>query len=156
MAKITNVILLEQPEQPAIIISEVLPMNEMADFIDKSFYKLSDYLNSLGEIPSDVPFVAYHNWKNMYSRDIKVTIGLPIVRELPPANGIESVIIPSRKNVVSFYRGGYKSMDVVYAEMEKWAAENGIALTPDCFEFYYNGPEFEEEDFLTKVHFPVK
>lgn len=156
MAKITQILLFEQLEQPALIMTETLPMHKIGDFIMNSTDELLKYLAEHGETATDVPFVLYSDWKKMYTEEVKVGVGLLLARPVPGKGKIESFTVAPGKNVASFYRGGYKDMDIVYKEMEKWAEQQGVEITPDCVEFYYNGSEFEEEDFLTKVYFPVK
>jgi len=47
-------------------------------------------------------------------------------------------------------------METVYSEMGEWISKNGFIPTGTVYEHYYNGPDFPESQYLTKIVMPVK
>ena len=43
-----------------------------------------------------------------------------------------------------------------YGEMAEWIGTNGFAPTGSVYENYYNGPEFPESKYLTKISMHVR
>lgn len=156
MPKISNVFMIELPEQPVLTISGSMPMHEIADFILNGYCKLDSYLKEMGELTTDVPFIAYYDWKKIYTEDIRVSVVFPTFNKLPGNGIIESAAFPPARFLSCYYRGNYQNILSAYDAMEKWARDKDVELTDDCCEFYYNGLEYGDDNSLTKIYLPVR
>lgn len=156
MPKVSDVLLVTRPDWHVLEVVSVVSLPEIADTIMKSLVKLRAYLDELGELPVEIPYVAYYNWKDMYHKPIKISVGFTMAKAFPGKGEIKSNVISAGKSVFSIFRGPYANMSVLYEAMEEFVINNGLEPTGDCYEYYYNGAEIPEEDYLTKVIFPVK
>jgi len=156
MPRVSEVLLLQRPDWYVLEITSEVSRDQMADKIVESLEKLHEYLAELGELPAEIPYVAYSGWKEMYHRPIKISVGFPMPKAFPGKGEIKSGVISAGKSVVSIFRGPYSDINPLYEAMEKFVEAKGMHLTGDCYEYYYNGAEIPEEDYLTKVIFPVK
>jgi len=156
MPRITNIEMLQQPEQPALVIKARANVQIMGELLGASFAKIGQYLNELGELVTDIPFIVFPDYAGMDEKGFDIIITFPLAKAVPGKGDIESVIIPAQKIVFCMYRGAYEQMLPVYAEMEEWIKKNGYEKTGASREYYYNGADTPEEDLLTKVVMPLK
>ncbi|HEY5537116.1 MAG TPA: GyrI-like domain-containing protein [Acetobacterium sp.] len=153
MAKMSNIMVLKQNEQPTISIRTKTSVDQLPQLIGESYGKMSIYLNELNETLSDVPFVAYHN---MDMQNLDVEIGFPVANPLPGKGDIKAGPIPAGLIVFSMNRGPYSKMEPLYREMAKWIEKNGFEAIGTAYEYYYNDTSFLETELLTKIVMPVK
>lgn len=153
MAKMSNIMVLKQNEQPTISIRTKTSVDQLPQLIGESYGKMSIYLNELNETLSDVPFVAYHN---MDMQNLDVEIGFPVANPLPGKGDIKAGSIPAGLIVFSMNRGPYSKMEPLYREMAKWIEKNGFEAIGTAYEYYYNDTSFLETELLTKIVMPVK
>lgn len=153
MAKMSNITVLKQNEQPTISIRTKTSVDQLPQLIGESYGKMSVYLNELNEYLSDVPFVAYHN---MDMQNLDVEIGFSVANPLPGKGDIKARSIPAGLIVFSMNRGPYSKMEPLYREMAKWIEKNGFEATGTAYEYYYNDTSFLETELLTKIVMPVK
>lgn len=154
MPRMTNIELLDRPEQPTLFIRTRTPVQALPQLIGGSYGQLAAYLQHLGATLADVPYVAYHN---MDMQDLDVEMGFPMARPWPGAGEIVSGSIPAGKAAFCIYRGPYNQMEPVYAEMAAWIAGHGFEPSWASYEQYYNDtPAFPEDDLLTMIVMPVK
>ena len=83
-------------------------------------------------------------------------LGFPVSSNLPGKGDIIQSCIPEGLSVFSVYMGPYSQMETVYSEMGEWISKNGFIPTGTVYEHYYNGPDFPESQYLTKIVMPVK
>jgi len=153
MPKVSNIEVLKQREQPSLTIRTNTSIEDLPQLIGESYRKIGSYLQEIGELISDVPFVAYHN---LDMQNLDVEIGFPVAMPLQGKGEIKSSFIPEGKIVFCMYQGPYSEMESVYGEMAKWIADNGYTPNDTVYECYYNDPEFPESQWLTKILMPVK
>lgn len=153
MAKMSNPALLMQKEQQVLSVRVRTAVDKLPALIGQTYGRLAAYLGELGELMTDVPFVAYHNTD---MRDLDVEIGFPIGRSLPGREEITCRTVPAGRIVFCMYRGAYDGIEPMYNEMNAWIRENGMEPAGSSYEYYYNGTEFEESDLLTKVVIPIQ
>ncbi|MGB5822516.1 MAG: GyrI-like domain-containing protein [Proteocatella sp.] len=153
MPRISNFEILKQMEQSTLTIRTTTKIEDLPMIIGNSYDKIAQYLKELGELMTDVPFVAYHNFD---MQNLDVEIGFPVSEKLPERDDIKSSSI--KEGIVAFcmYQGAYRQMESVYSEMAKWIEDNGYTAIGTVYEHYYNGPEFPESELLTKIVMPVK
>lgn len=114
---------------------------------------MAAYLKEMGEFLSDVPYVAYHN---MDMRDLKVEIGFPIAKALPGKDDIKSGFIPAGKSVFCMYAALIPKWKQHMRKWQIWIKDNGLNPVDIAYEYYYNGPEFPESEWLTMIVMPIK
>lgn len=153
MPKISRIELLKQREQPTLVIRTHTSIQDLPRLIGESYGKLGAYLQERGELLSDIPFVAYHN---MDMQNLDVEIGFPVASPLPGKGEIQAGQIPEGKIVFCMYLGGYAEIGPVYEEMAKWITDKGLIPEGTAYEYYYNDPEFPENQLLTKIVMTVK
>ena len=106
----------QQKAQPILSIRVKTSLENLPDIIGKSYHKIADYLNELGEQPADVPFTAYYN---LDMQNMDVEMGFPVSRPLPCKDDIEAGEIAQGKVVSYMYKGHYSAMEPVYNEIFK-------------------------------------
>lgn len=156
MAKITEIILLQQPAQTALTIENQGDMNTFSRLIGEGFAKIDDYLKELGELPADIPFVEYPAYAEMTENSIRMTIGFYTAKALPAQGDIHSVTVPATKIVVCLHKGSYEELARLYNEMAEWIKEKGYEPTGSSVEHYYTGPEVPEAEQVTRIVMPLK
>jgi len=153
MPKMSRIEMLKQREQPTLTIRTHTKVEDLPRLIGESYGKIGAYLQEIGELMSDIPFVAYHN---MDMQNLDVEIGFPVAMPLPGKGAIKQSFIPEGKILFCMYRGPYAEMVSVYEEMAKWITDNGYLPGATVYEYYYNDPEFPESELLTKVVMTIK
>jgi len=153
MPRVSNIELLKQNEQPSLVIRVRTKVDDLPKIIGESYGRLCAYLGELGEIVSDLPFIAYHN---MDMQDLDVEIGFPVADPLPGKGGIEPGTIPGGTRIFCIYRGPYQEMTPAYMDMQKWMGDNGYAPAGPVYENYFNGPEFPADELLTRIVMMVR
>lgn len=152
MPKITRVQMLNQKEQSTLSIRRNTKMEDLPMVIGESIGKVASYLNEIGELMADVPFVAYHNFDML---NLDVEIGFPVAMPLPGKGDVQQSIIPAGKSIACMYLGPYTEMEPVYEEMTQWITDNDFQPNSTVYEYYYNDPEFPESEWLTKIVMPI-
>ena len=152
MPRITDIMLLEQPEVPTLVVRTRTRVQDMPLLIGKSYGRIAAYLGEIGRHMAGIPFVAYHN---MDMQDLDVELGFPVAGRLPGKGDIQPGTIPAGLTVVCLYQGAYSGLQGAYAEMAAWIQEHGYVPSGVAYEFYFNGPEFSEQLLLTQIAFPV-
>jgi len=120
MPRITDFNFLLRPEHPAITIRTRTSVDQIPELLGSSFMKIGAYLESKGEMMTDIPFVAYHGFDQINEYSMDMEIGFHITNELPDENEIKTVILPERLIVFCMYKGAYSEMIPVYEEMKEW------------------------------------
>lgn len=156
MPRITDFQVTLKPEHPALFIRSTTSVQSLPQIIGEGFTKVGRYIESLGEIPTDIPYLKYLQFEEITENNINVEIYFDTPRLLPDKEDIKSIMIPEIKLVSCMYRGDYNDMAPVYNEMIEWIKNNGYELVGDSFEYYYNGENFPIEEMLTKVVMPIK
>jgi len=156
MAKITEIMLLEQAEQTALIIEKRGEMSTFSQLIGESFLKIASYLENLEKLPCDIPFVEYPAYEEMTDKDIRMLIGMYTPETLPSEGEIQSVVIPKRKIVVCLHRGSYNELADLYSEMAEWIKAKGYEPSGTSIEHYYTHPGVPESEHITRIVMPVQ
>jgi effector-binding domain-containing protein len=155
MAKISEIMLLQQVEQPALVIESVTDMKGLPQTIGEGFMKIGNYFQQVGETPTDIPFVAYPNYESMSESRIQVKVGFKIASPLTGKDDIKSVVLPAGKIVSCLHRGSYNELASLYNEMSEWIKTNGFESEGTSVEYYYTGPDVPENEQVTKIEMPL-
>ncbi len=156
MPRITDFQVTKKPEHPVLFIRSITSVQNLPNIIGGGFMKVGGYIESLGEIPADIPYLKYPQFERITEDKVDVEVCFDTTKLLPEKDDIKSVMIPETKLVSCMYRGIYEDMAPVYMEMIDWIKNNGYEFIGDSFEYYYNGENFPTEDLLTKIVMPVR
>jgi len=154
MPKISNIEILEKPEQPILSIRIRTSVSDLPKHIGAGYGKMEEYIKKEGKFLSGIPFVAFHSFDDM--TDMDVEIGFPIAAPLSGADEIKAGVIPAGKVVSCMYLGPYSQMESLYNEIMDWLQKNNYEMVLPSYEFYYNGPEVPEEYYLTEIRIPIR
>jgi effector-binding domain-containing protein len=144
----------EHGAQPVLSVRKTTSLEKLPQEIGKAYGSIMQYLNELGEQPSEVPFTAYYN---LDMEHLDVEMGFPVSKQLAGKGEIKAGSMPEGKYAECMYKGPYAEMVPVYDVMNKWIAEKGFEATGVSYEVYYNSPdEVPESELLTKVMLPLK
>jgi len=80
--------------------------------------------------------------------------------EYPMGNGIEVKEMPRIKAVCLTHVGPYETLSLAYAAIDKYAADNGLLLTPPFREVFIKGHGIifkgNPEKYITEIQFPIR
>ena len=155
MGKISEIMLLKQPEQPALAVEVQTDMNGMSEAIGKNFVKIDSLFKEQGEVTTDIPYVEYPDFESLTEHNIKMIIGLKSSKKLQGEGDIRSITIPERKIVSCLHRVTYSELAVLYNEMMEWIKANGYKLSGTSIEYYYSNPNVPEEEQVTRIEMPL-
>lgn len=156
MAKITEIMLLQQPAQTALVIENHGDIHSFSQMIGEGFMKIGGYLEEMGALPSDIPFAEYPAYEEMTEKNIRMFVGFYTPKAFPDKDNIKSITIPERKVVVCLHKGTYNEMADLYNEMAVWIKEKGYKPSGTSIEHYYTGPEVPEPEHITRIVMPVE
>lgn len=155
MAKISEIMLLQQPEQPALDIEVQTDMKGMPQAIGENFVRIDTLFKEQGEVTTNIPFVGYPDFESLTEEHVRMIIGLKSSRTLQGTGNIKSVIIPARRIVSCLHRGNYNELAQLYNEMAEWIKTNGYKASGTSIEYYYSNPDVPEEEHVTRVEMPL-
>lgn len=156
MSKLTEIMLLQQVEQPVLIIENQGDIHTFSKYIAEGFCKIGSYLDELGEVPTDIPFAEYPAFEQMTEDNIQFKVGFYVSKPLPSKDDIKSIVIPARKVVVCLHQGTYDELSKLYGEMMEWVKDKGYESTGTSIEHYYTGPETPGPEHITRIVMPLK
>lgn len=80
--------------------------------------------------------------------------------ENPVGSGIEVKEMPRIKAVCVTHVGSYEALPLAYAVIDKYAADNGLLLTPPFREVFIKAPGMflkgNPDKYITEIQFPIK
>ena len=157
MGKISEIMLLKQPEQSALAVEVQTDMNGMSEAIGKNFVKIDSLFKEQGEVTTDIPYVEYPNFESLTEHNIKMIIGLKSSKELQGEWDIRSITIPERKIVSCLHRGTYSELAVLATRttMVEGRNTNGYKPSGTSIEYYYSNPNVPEEEQVTRIEMPL-
>lgn len=156
MAKISEIMLLQQSTQPALIIEAQTDMGGLPVAIGESFMKIGAYIEEQGMAPADVPFVMYKDTGSMTAQQIRIIVGFKLAKALPGHGEIKCVNLPEQKIALCMYKGGSNELMGLYKEMLEWIKSKGYEADGSSIEYYYSGPDVPESEQVTRIEIPLK
>ena len=151
MAKISEIMLLQQPLQPTLTIEVQTDVSGLPKAIGESFMKIASYLEKQGVVTTDIPFVIYKDFENMTEQNIKMIAGFKLSRALSDQGEIKSVELPEQKIVSCLHRGSYSELAALYKEMLEWIKSKGYETDGSSIEYYYSKPEVPAKERVTRI-----
>ncbi len=81
-------------------------------------------------------------------------------QENPCGDGVEIKELPRIKALCITHIGSYDNLKVAYDEIDKYALDNNIILTPPFREVFIKGPGMflkgNPDKYITEIQFPIK
>jgi AraC family transcriptional regulator len=127
------------PTVHALVIRRRVTRDEIAAALGESLPKVFDYAQRHGLAIAGPPFARYPE-VGMGSVVIEsgVTIAAPSSAALD--DGIEALVIPAGRAVVTVHRGSYDSLSESYEQIERWMREQGLSAAGAPWETYLTDP----------------
>ena len=104
------------------------------------------------------PFFSYLSM-NPETKQGEMELCVPTA-ETPIGNGIEVKEMPRIKAVCVTHVGSYETLSFAYAAIDKYAADNGLLLTPPFREVFIKAPGMflkgNPDKYITEIQFPIK
>lgn len=104
------------------------------------------------------PFFSYLSM-NPETKQGEMELCVPTA-ETPVGNGIEVKEMPRIKAVCVTHIGSYETLPLAYAAIDKYAADNGLILTPPFREVFIKAPGMflkgNPDKYITEIQFPIK
>lgn len=160
MPRISDIEILRLPEQAVLYIRQLTTPDALPYVISKGYERLSIYLESIGGLLSDVPFVTYcqalsDGGQADCTTELVVEMCFPLPASVQGDGVIKSKILPVRDVVCCMVLGPYSAIGPVYAEMTDWIQERGYVCPQTSSEYYYNGQGYSEAQHLTRLMMPL-
>ena len=155
MGKISEIMLLKQPQQPALAVEVQTDMSGMSKSYRRELCKYRLFIQKTRRSYNRYPYVEYPDFESLTEQNIRMIIGLKSPKELQGKEDIQSIIIPERKIVSCLHRGTYAELATLYNEMMEWIKSNGYKASGTSIEYYYTGPDVPEEEQVTRVEMPL-
>ncbi|MGO0881657.1 GyrI-like domain-containing protein [Clostridioides difficile] len=158
MARISSITLAEQPEYCILAIRKTIDfMVEFSVFSQKSFQKISNYMEEKGILSAGAPIVCFHN---MNLENLDVEVGFPVAKHtvfnhMDEENEILKKIVPTQKIITAIDLGPYELQDPTLEELFLWAKDRGYELHGDIYYQYLNDLNRPESEYLTKMMLPI-
>ena len=156
MAKISEIMLLQQAVQPALTIEVQTNISGLPRAIGESFMKIASYLEMQEVVTTDIPFVIYKDFESMTEHTIKIIAGFKLSKPLPGKEEIKCIELPGQKIASCLHRGNYNELANLYKEMSEWIKSKGYDAEGSSLEYYYTGPGVPENEQVTRIEMPLR
>lgn len=146
--------LVEQQARPTLAVRTRAAVGRLPQVLGPAWGQVMAVAGKSGAMPSDAPFVAYHN---MEMQDLDLEIGFTFARPLDGEGDVRAGEIPAGKAVQCLHVGPYDQVGAAYEALEAWIAEHGLQHAGPAYEFYLNDPQEVPPDQLqTRVVLSVR
>lgn len=143
-----------RPTQPTVCRRTTAAAADLPQVLGESYGMIMGHLSVYGQQPVGAPYVAYFN---MDMQALKLEVGFPVAKALPPAGQVEAGEIPEGKYACVMHNGSYQSLGSAYSAINEYIANQGLEATGVVYEIYLNDPSISPEDQLqTQILFQLK
>lgn len=139
-----DIAVVELPPQPVVIIRRQVPMAELTEFFGHAFTRLAAAIGQAGGTAVGPPFAWYHG---VPTAEVDVAAGFAVDgiddgSDLPngSVDGAEVTTRPGGRAAVCVHLGPYDTLEVSYAEVERWMVEHDLVGRDDMWEEYLTDP----------------
>jgi effector-binding domain-containing protein len=142
-----------QPSQPTLCVKAHAPVAELPAVLGKAFGEIMGLLESQGQQPAGMPYVAY---RNMDMADLDLEIGFPVARPLAGRGSVEPGALPGGTWAATLHVGPYDQVGRAWDALQQFIAASGKKSSGVGYEFYFDGPETPPEKTRTRIMFPLE
>lgn len=153
MARISDVMMKEQPEYPFVFLRKTIRFfEEFEEFSAQSFARIMAYLDDLGVLVSDGPIVCFHN---MDLERLDVSVGFPLARYVEGDGEIRVEIKGAQRVVTAIDQGPYEEQDPTLEEVFAWIQDHHATPLREIYYQYLNDTNRSPQEYLTKMTIPI-
>lgn len=154
MGCMTNIQMVERPEQTTAAVREQVPMAELADFFSRAFQAIMTALQEQGVQPVGAPFGKYYGQPGAM---VDVEAGFPVSAPIAPLGNVIPGYLPGGRVVEATHIGPFDTMERTYAELEQYFAEAELTPGEVMWESYVTDPETEPDPakWHTQISWPI-
>jgi len=128
----------------------------MVAVMSEGYQKLFDYVSQCGKQIAGAPYCKYTNPSENYMK-FDIELGVPVSEPLPEKDEIYMSKTCEGRSITAMHKGAYKDIEVTYAPMMQYLADNNLESTGVYYDYYLNDPDVTpENDLMTKVVFMLK
>jgi effector-binding domain-containing protein len=128
--------------QHAAVVRGEAPMTELKGVFDRGFGESMRVISEQGATITDAPFGYY---PRMPGETVEVLVGFPVAEPITPDGDVTSFELPGGRAVVGLHVGDYESLASTYADLQTWAANEGLVLGVRMWETYLTDPSAEPD-----------
>jgi effector-binding domain-containing protein len=136
-------------------IREVVPGYED---MGAHFGEIFAHLGQTQVTPAGPPFAMYYD-EGYKEKDIDVESAVPLAGKAPSSDRVKVRELPGVGQMACLtMEGSYEGLSDAYARLLGWIEANGYHIVDCNREIYVKGPgpEYEPEEYLTELQFPVQ
>ncbi len=147
--------LIDTTETTTAVIHGVVPMAEIADFLDRSFSELATVLDEQGIVPTGAAFARYAGPPGEMA-DLEV--GFPTDGPVTPKGDVRASSLPAGRVARLVHEGGYDRLGEAWSVLGAWIADQGLGAGTDLWEVYVTepNPEMDPADLRTELSWTVR
>jgi effector-binding domain-containing protein len=142
------------PTTLTAVIAGVVPMDQIANFFDRSFTALAWTIGEQGASITGPAFARYHGPP---SATADLEVGFPTDRELRPQGDVRAGSLPGGRVARVVHHGGYDGLGAAWQRLAEWIAAQGLTPTQALWEVYVTepSPDMDPADLRTELYWRV-
>jgi effector-binding domain-containing protein len=142
-------------ETMTAVIHGVVPMAEIADFFDRSFFELATVLDGQGIAPTGPAFARY---ASPPGETADLEVGFPVREPLTPEGSVCPSSLPAGRVARLVHAGGYGELGESWGRLGAWIAEQGLTPGAELWEVYVTepNPDMDPTDLRTELVWTVQ
>ncbi|HET8988820.1 MAG TPA: GyrI-like domain-containing protein [Humibacillus sp.] len=138
----TEIRIVDVPEQHTAVVHEQVPMAELKDFFARAYEAAMHVIRTQRTVPVGPPFGAYHGPPG---ETVDIEAGFPVATPIEDAEGVVASTLPGGPAVEAVHVGPYETMVGTYGEVEAWMADRDLRPGPVMWESYLTDPADEPD-----------
>jgi effector-binding domain-containing protein len=139
----TDVQIVDLPEQPTAVRRAVLPAEGLRDFFDETYPMIWIALQTQGVQPAGPPFARYFG---MPGPTVDLEIGFPVPDGFADDGDIRAGSLPACRALVAVHVGPYEGLADTWQQMQQRGGDLGARPAGDSFwEEYLSDPGAEPD-----------
>jgi effector-binding domain-containing protein len=142
------------PTTLTAVIPGVVPMDQIADFSDRSFTALPSIIGEQGASITGPAFARYYGPP---SATADLEVGFPTDREVRPQGDVRAGSLPGGRVARLVHHGGYDGLGSAWQRLGEWIAAQGLTPADVLWEVYVTEPtpEMDPADLRTELYWRV-
>jgi effector-binding domain-containing protein len=151
---VTDPELTDLTETTTAVIHGVVPMEEIADFFDRSFSELVNVLDGQGIARTGPAFARY---AGPPGETADLEVGFPVLGSVSPDGQVHPSSLPAGRVARVVHVGGYDQLGETWGRLAAWMVEQGLTPGADLWEVYVTepSPEMDPADLYTDLFWTV-
>ncbi len=145
--------LVELDEQPTAVIRGRVPMDQLADFFDRSFGQLASTVAAQGVTIAGPAFALYSTAPTDVA-DLEV--GFPVAGAFSDDGDVVASSLPGGPTATLVHQGGYETLGESWQRLFEWATDSFFETAGPFWEVYVTepSPDMDPADLRTTLYLP--